>query len=196
MRKPYIPIAKARGFTAGFGKNPNVDTAIIRQIIEVESSKNQFAINVNKIGSFTPKTKDEAINLAKKYISNGYSVDIGLMQFNSKNLNSTLFSHYSVDDLLDACKNIKAGSDLFYLAYESTNPNLNKFQRITRALSIYNTGDEKSGFNNGYVKKYALFYDLQIYENAKKSNTKLTLNFNKYLLKNDKYFKIQGENYD
>jgi len=37
---------------------------------------------------------------------------------------------------------------------------------------------------------------LQIYENAKKSNTKLTLNFNKYLLKNDKYFKIQGENYD
>ena len=86
--------------------------------------------------------------------------------------------------------------DLFHLAYESTNPNLNKFQRITRALSIYNTGDEKSGFNNGYVKKYALFYDLQIYENAKKSNTKLTLNFNKYLLKNDKYFKIQGENYD
>ena len=89
-------------------KNPNVDTAIIRQIIEVESSKNQFAINVNKIGSFTPKTKDEAINLAKKYISNGYSVDIGLMQFNSKNLNSTLFSHYSVDDLLDSCKNIKS----------------------------------------------------------------------------------------
>lgn len=177
-------------------KNPNVDTAIIRQIIEVESTKNQFAINVNKIGSFAPKTKDEAINLAKKYISNGYSVDIGLMQFNSKNLNSTLFSHYSVDDLLDACKNIKAGSDLFYLAYESTNPNLNKFQRITRALSIYNTGNEKSGFNNGYVKKYALFYDLKNYENAKKSNTKLTLNFNKYLLKNDKYFKIQGENYD
>lgn len=177
-------------------KNPNVDTAIIRQIIEVESTKNQFAINVNKIGSFAPKTKDEAINLAKKYISNGYSVDIGLMQFNSKNLNSTLFSHYSVDDLLDACKNIKAGSDLFYLAYESTNPNLNKFQRITRALSIYNTGDEKSGFNNGYVKKYALFYDLKNYENAKKSNTKLALNFNECRLKDNKYIKKQGEIYD
>lgn len=177
-------------------KNPNVDTAIIRQIIEVESSKNQFAINVNKIGSFTPKTKDEAINLAKKYISNGYSVDIGLMQFNSKNLNSTLFSHYSVDDLLDACKNIKAGSDLFYLAYESTSQNLSKTQRISKALSIYNTGDEKSGLNNGYVKKYALFYDLKNYENAKKSNTKLALNFNEYRLKDNKYIKKQGKIYD
>lgn len=177
-------------------KNPNVDTAIIRQIIQVESSNNQLAINVNKIGSFTPKTKDEAINLAKKYISKGYSVDIGLMQFNSKNLNSSLFSHYSVDDLLDVCKNIKAGSDLFYLAYESTNSNLNKNQRISKALSIYNTGNETSGFNNGYVKKYALFYDLINYENAKKSDTKLTLNFNEYSLKNNKYVKVKGEKYD
>lgn len=176
-------------------KNPNVDTVIIRQIIQVESNNNPLAINVNKIGSFTPKTKDEAINLAKKYISNGYSVDIGLMQFNSNNLNSSFFS-YSIDDLLDACKNIKAGSDLFYLAYESTRQNLSKTQRISKALSIYNTGDEKSGLNNGYVKKYALFYDLKNYENAKKSNTKLALNFNEYRLKDNKYIKKQGEIYD
>lgn len=177
-------------------KNPNVSSSIIKQIIQVESNFNEFAINVNRIGSFTPKTKQEAINLAKKYISKGYSVDIGLMQFNSNNLNLALFSHYSVDDLLDICKNIKAGSDLFYLAYESTNSNLNKTQRISKALSIYNTGNEKSGLNNGYVKKYSLFYDLKDYENAKKSNTKLSLNFNNYFLKKDKYTKTQGEMHD
>lgn len=177
-------------------KNPNVSSPIIKQIIQIESNFNEFAINVNKIGSFTPKTKDEAINLAKKYISNGYSVDIGLMQFNSKNLNSKLFSHYSIDDLLDVCKNIKAGSELFYLAYESTNQNLSKTQRISKALSIYNTGNEKSGFNNGYVKKYAQFYDLKDYGNAKKSNTKVVLEFNEYRLKDNKYIKQQGEIYD
>ncbi|HDX6248774.1 TPA: lytic transglycosylase domain-containing protein [Campylobacter fetus subsp. venerealis] len=177
-------------------KNPNVDTVIIRQIIQVESNNNPLAINVNKIGSFTPKTKDEAVNLAKEYIAKGYSVDIGLMQFNSKNLNSTLFLNYSIDDLLDVCKNIKAGSDLFYLAYKSTNQNLSKTQRISKALSIYNTGNEKSGFNNGYVKKYAQFYDLKDYENAKKSNTKLVLEFNEYKLKDNKYIKQQGEIYD
>ncbi|MBK3487542.1 hypothetical protein JF116_09130 [Campylobacter fetus subsp. venerealis] len=57
-------------------------------------------------------------------------------------------------------------------------------------------GNEKSGFNNGYVKKYAQFYDLKDYGNAKKSNTKVVLEFNEYRLKDNKYIKQQGEIYD
>ncbi|PHJ03285.1 lytic transglycosylase domain-containing protein [Campylobacter fetus] len=163
-------------------KNPNVSSPIIKQIIQIESNFNEFAINVNKIGSFTPKTKDEAINLAKKYISNGYSVDIGLMQFNSKNLNSKLFLHYSIDDLLDVCKNIKAGSDLFYLAYESTDPNLDKNERINKALSVYNTGNQQLGFKNGYVAKFDIqnSNNIEIQKIARQSNTKLSLVFKPY----------------
>ncbi|MCW1701594.1 transglycosylase SLT domain-containing protein [Campylobacter jejuni] len=95
------------------------------------------------MGSFIPKTKDEAKTLTQSFINKGYSVDIGLMQFNSNNLKTPTFKNYSIDDLLDPCKNIKAGSDIFYLAYEMTNENLAKEERINQALSIYNTGDLK-----------------------------------------------------
>ncbi|EAH8644249.1 lytic transglycosylase, partial [Campylobacter coli] len=41
-------------------KNPNVETQIIQKIIQVESNNQQFAININKVGSFILKNKKEA----------------------------------------------------------------------------------------------------------------------------------------
>ncbi|HDX6309634.1 lytic transglycosylase domain-containing protein [Campylobacter fetus subsp. venerealis] len=160
-------------------KNQNVDTEIIKQIIEVESKYQQFAINVNKVGSFTLKTKKEAKALADFYIKQGYSVDIGLMQFNSSNLKE--FS-YSIDEILEPCNNIKAGSDIFYLAYESTDPNLDKNERINKALSIYNTGNQQLGFKNGYVAKFDIqnSNNIEIQKIARQSNTKLSLVFKPY----------------
>lgn len=43
-------------------KNPNVETQIIQKIIQVESNNQQFAININKVGSFILKNKKEAEN--------------------------------------------------------------------------------------------------------------------------------------
>ncbi len=183
-------------------KNPNVDIDIVQRIMKVESNKQKFSVNVNSEGksliSFSPDTKEAAKEIANKYISEGYSVDVGLMQFNSNNLKLNTFSHLSIDDLLDPCKNIKAGSDIFYLAYENTNPNLTKQERINRALSVYNTGNEKSGFDNGYVAKYnniiidtpsSTLVQLTLVEQARKSDTKVTLSyslFNLDSLKNKK----------
>ncbi|WKW25983.1 lytic transglycosylase domain-containing protein [Campylobacter fetus] len=166
-------------------KNPNIDTEIIKQIIEVESKYQQFAINVNKVGSFNLKTKKEAKALADFYIAKGYSVDIGLMQFNSSNLKE--FS-YDLDDILEPCNNIKAGSDIFYLAYESTDPNLDKSERINKALSIYNTGNQQLGFKNGYVAKFDIqnSNNIEIQKIARQSNTKLSLVFQPYNLKDKK----------
>lgn len=166
-------------------KNPNVDTEIIKQIIKVESNYKQFAINVNKVGSFNLKTKKEAKALADFYIAKGYSVDIGLMQFNSSNLKE--FS-YDLDDILEPCNNIKAGSDIFYLAYESTDPNLDKSERINKALSIYNTGNQQLGFKNGYVAKFDIqnSNNIEIQKIARQSNTKLSLVFQPYNLKDKK----------
>lgn len=174
-------------------KNQNVDTNIVQQIMQVESNRNPFAINVNKEGksliSFSPKTKIEASKVAKDYITQGYSVDIGLMQFNSKNLNLKTFNNLSIDDLLDPCTNIKAGSDIFYLAYENTNSKLSKEERTKRALSVYNTGDEENGFKNGYVAKYdnstiMTLVEISLSDKARKSDTKLNLKYSLFNLEN------------
>ncbi|HHS6700347.1 TPA: transglycosylase SLT domain-containing protein [Campylobacter jejuni] len=161
-------------------KNPNVETQIIQKIIQIESKNENFAININKIGSFIPKTKNEAKILAQSFINKGYSVDIGLMQFNSNNLKTPTFKNYSIDDLLEPCKNIKAGSDIFYLAYEMTNENLTKEERINQALSIYNTGDFKKGFSNGYVAKYNSTVKIinNLEEKARKSDTRIKITYN------------------
>lgn len=172
-------------------KNPNVDTAVIQQIIQVESSHNPLILHVNKVGMVQEKTKQKAKEQAQFYISQGYNVDIGLMQINSNNLNSPLFKHYNLEDMFDSCKNIKVGSDIFYLAYEKTNQNLPKEERMKKALSIYNTGNENYGFKNGYVEKYSSFFNKlpNISKLAKQSQTKVKLDFNLYSLQNNKYFK-------
>jgi len=169
-------------------KNPNVDSNIIQQIIRVESSFQKFVVNVNKLDSFVLKTPEEAEKTAKEYIEKGYSVDMGLMQFNSKNLRLPIFSHLSVNDLFDPCKNIKAGSDVFFLAYESTNKNLSKEERINKALSIYNTGNQDLGFKNGYVAKYSSLPILisSLVEKARKSDTKINLSYNLFNLESKK----------
>ncbi|EAH7886503.1 lytic transglycosylase, partial [Campylobacter coli] len=86
------------------------------------------------------------------------------------------------------CKNIKAGSDIFYLAYEMTNKNLAKEDRINQALSIYNTGDLKKGFSNGYVAKYdstaKTIDDLE--EKARKSDTRIKITYNLFNLQTQK----------
>lgn len=163
-------------------KNPAVESAIIKQIMQVESNAQEYVVNVNKLESFTLKTRKEAEETAKKFIEQGYSVDMGLMQFNSKNLNSPSFKHLTISDLFDPCKNIKAGSDVFSLAYESTSKDLSKEERIKKALSIYNTGNQELGFQNGYVAKYSSSLPTLVVsslaEQARKADTRINISYN------------------
>lgn len=179
-------------------KNPNVDTQIVQQIIHVESRSNKYAINVNSKGksivSLLAKSKEEASGAAKDYIKQGYSVDLGLMQFNSNNLGLKIFKHLDVDSVLEPCANIKAGSDIFYYAYESTNPEISKKERLLKALSIYNTGNDKKGFINGYVARYKIDdtstpvvkQDNTLADMARRSDTRIEISYKTYNLE---YFK-------
>lgn len=179
-------------------KNPNVDTQIIQQIIDVESSNNRYAINVNSKGksivSLFAKSKEEASAKAKEYINKGYSVDLGLMQFNSNNLGLKVFKHLDVDSVLEPCANIKAGSDVFYYAYEATSNKLPHKERLLKALSIYNTGNDKKGFTNGYVAQYkmdsvstpAVKQDSVLADMARRSDTRIEISYKTYNLE---YFK-------
>ncbi|RBQ32277.1 lytic transglycosylase [Arcobacter sp. FW59] len=146
-------------------KNPTVPTAIVRMIVQEESTKNPYAVNVNKDGksfiSFIPKTKDEAVKIAQNYINAGFSVDVGYMQLNSDNfkqLNTTL------ENALDPCKNLYFASSVFYNFYKDTSKNDNIIERVKKSLSAYNTGSYEKGFDNGYVAKYDKYFEEKYYK--------------------------------
>ena len=146
-------------------KNPTVPTSIVRMIVQEESSKNPYAVNVNKDGksfiSFIPKTKDEAITIAQSYINAGFSVDVGYMQLNSDNfkqLNTTL------ENALEPCKNIYLSSTIFYNFYKDTSKKDNSITRVQKSLSAYNTGSYELGFKNGYVAKYDKYFEEKYYK--------------------------------
>ncbi|RBQ27637.1 lytic transglycosylase domain-containing protein [Arcobacter sp. CECT 9188] len=146
-------------------KNSTVPTAIVRMIVQEESTKNPYAVNVNKDGksfvSFIPKTKDEAVKIAQNYINAGFSVDVGYMQLNSDNfkqLNTTL------ENALDPCKNIYLSSTIFYNFYKDTSKKDSSITRVQKSLSAYNTGSYEKGFDNGYVAKYDKYFEEKYYK--------------------------------
>ncbi|MCT7535875.1 lytic transglycosylase domain-containing protein [Aliarcobacter cryaerophilus] len=146
-------------------KNPIVPTKIVKMIVQEESSKNPYAVNVNKDGrsfiSFIPKTKDEAITIAQSYINTGFSVDVGYMQLNSDNfkqLNTTL------ENALEPCKNIYLSSTIFYNFYKDTSKKDSSITRVQKSLSAYNTGSYELGFKNGYVAKYDKYFEEKYYK--------------------------------
>lgn len=141
-------------------KNPTVPTQIVKMIVQEESSKNPYAVNVNKDGksfiSFTPTNKNEAIKIAQSYINAGFSVDVGFMQLNSDNfasLNTTL------EKAIEPCQNIFFASTVYYNFFKNTNKENPKIIRVKQSLSAYNTGSYELGFKNGYVAKYDKYFE-------------------------------------
>lgn len=136
----------------------DVHSTTLQSVIRNESGGNPLAINVNIIKGKPrpkyrqPKSRKQAIALAKRYIALGHSVDLGLTQVNSRNL-----PHYrvSIADMFDPCTNIKVGSTILYEAYQrALKVDSDKQSALLKALSIYNTGNMRYGFKNGYVRKY------------------------------------------
>lgn len=132
-----------------------VAPATIQKVIAVESGGNPLAINVNGLSRYKsphPKTRDEAIASARHWIKLGYSVDMGLMQVNSRNLTA-----YGTDvaEMFNPCTNIRTGSRILYNAYLSAKQRDSRpTVAVQYALSLYNTGSMERGFRNGYVQRY------------------------------------------
>ncbi|MCW5221485.1 lytic transglycosylase domain-containing protein [Verminephrobacter aporrectodeae] len=134
---------------------PNVAPATTQQIIRVESKGNRLAINVNKgFLERAPRDAADAAKLAKKYIAQGYTVDLGLMQVNSTNVARL---GYRVEDMFEPCKNIAAGARVLTEFYANARLKYDDEQAALRAaLSAYNTGSFINGFNNGYLTRYGI----------------------------------------
>lgn len=138
---------------------PHVAPATLASIIRVESSGNPIAINVNVIRGRprypVPRIRsaDHAAAVAHHAISQGYNVDLGLMQVNSRNLRNL---GYSVEQMLsDQCLNVKAGAQILTENYTRAVRERGHGQgALLAALSAYNTGNFQNGFRNGYIARY------------------------------------------
>jgi type IV secretion system protein VirB1 len=137
---------------------PNVAPSTIQEIIRVESAGNPLAININTRNGVKLRptikitTPQHAIAVTYAAIALGHTVDMGYMQVNSANLKKL---GYTVEDMFDTCKNLKAGAAILSAAYTAALPRHKNEQAALRAaLSAYNTGNFTSGFGNGYVMRY------------------------------------------
>ena len=132
----------------------NVAPVTLEAVIQVESRGNPIALNVNHLRGEQPHSADvaRAAALARRYIANGYSVDLGLMQVNSAHLAEL---GLTVEQALNPCTNIAAGGRILTAAYVEAIRNHGEGQdALKAALSVYNTGNEIAGQRNGYVARY------------------------------------------
>lgn len=132
---------------------PHVSPVTLAAIVRVESAGRPLAININKGPRVAPaQSPTEAAAVARTWIERGYSVDLGLMQINSRNLARL---GVSVEQMFDPCANIAAGATILANNYRQAARTRGDGQHALRdALSAYNTGSFRRGYTNGYVDKY------------------------------------------
>lgn len=126
---------------------------LVKKIVDVESGGHPYAVHVNGADlSLKSSSAQEAEAVAQKYIQRGYSVDMGLMQVNSRNLPKLGFT---VRDMFDPDKNIQAGKQIFAEFHRAASERYQDQHSVLRAaLSAYNTGSFTRGIDNGYVARY------------------------------------------
>jgi hypothetical protein len=130
---------------------PAVAPATMLAIVRTESGGFVHALNVNgtKLPS-RPKDQASAAMLARRYIQAGYSVDLGLVQINSRNL---MRLGMTIEDALDPCRNLAGGATILRQNFVAASNDQPPQARLRVALSMYNTGSRSRGFSNGYVDK-------------------------------------------
>jgi type IV secretion system protein VirB1 len=113
---------------------PSVAPETLAAVARAESGFDTLAINVNGPdgGRIRSASAAEAVTRARALIATGRSVDLGLMQVNSRNLG---WLGLSVEDAFDPCRSVAAGAC------------------VLTAFSGYNTGSPSRGFANGYVAR-------------------------------------------
>ena len=116
---------------------PLISPVTMSAVVQNESSGNPLAIHDNTSGkSYAPRSMTDAIATAKRLIARRHSIDLGLAQINSKNLN---WLHLTVEKSFDACENLKASQQVLLDANDRAGGDLKK------TLQIYNSGQASGG---------------------------------------------------
>jgi type IV secretion system protein VirB1 len=145
---------------------PSVAPTTLLAIIQAESAGVPHAVHVNGPWVARPANRGEAARIARWAIRAGYTVDLGLMQVNSRNLPGL---GLSIEDALDPCTNVWAGAAILSANYAAMAARHGPDQRaLLDALSAYNTGNARGGFANGYVRRVLETHRLLMHDKAKR----------------------------
>jgi len=123
---------------------PAVDPVTMAAVVKQESGGQPWVLNNNTTRqSATFESKAAAVAAAVVAVGRAESVDMGLVQINSRNLPAL---GLSVDQAFDPCTNLAAGASILAAGYKKTGS-------LGRALSIYNTGRSDSKVGLAYAQK-------------------------------------------
>ncbi len=123
-----------------------VSMDVMQHIVQVESSRNPYAIGV--VGgrlARQPTRLDEAVATAKMLEEGGYNFSLGLGQVNRYNLSKYGLNSY--EKAFDTCPNLQAASRILAECHSRSGKDWGK------AFSCYYSGNFETGFRHGYVDK-------------------------------------------
>lgn len=130
---------------------PSVAPETVLAIVRTESHGNPLALGVNGARQPAPQTNAaDAAATARRYITAGYSVDLGLGQINSRNMRALGLTWETV---FDPCTNLAALGQVLTQNYNAVKSGRDPQSALRVAFSLYNTGSTSRGFRNGYVAK-------------------------------------------
>jgi type IV secretion system protein VirB1 len=128
---------------------PGIQLPTLRAVAAVESQFEPWAIRDNTSHqTWSPPTLANAVALAGERLKMGHSVDVGLMQINSRNMASL---GMTLNDAFDACRSMDAAGRILFSAYAAGSSELDRQAAILIAFSRYNTGRPLAGIANGYA---------------------------------------------
>ncbi|MBB4189044.1 type IV secretion system protein VirB1 [Sinorhizobium terangae] len=133
---------------------PWVSPSTLAAIAKVESDFHPLSAHDNTTGE-TLHWKDpaEATQSVKERIKARHSIDVGLMQINSKNFPAL---GITPENAFQPCISLSAAATLLESRYAGGNTAAAEQRALRQAISAYNTGNLTRGFANGYVRKVEL----------------------------------------
>ena len=130
---------------------PSVPSELLRAVAQTESGLDPLVLHDNTTGlSEQPRSMQEALTDALAWIGRGDSVDLGLMQINSANIDAL---DMTARTALDPCISLAGGAAVLRAAYGGGKTNADQQAALLMALSRYNTGSPFRGIMNGYARK-------------------------------------------
>lgn len=126
----------------------DIDPLIFLAIYKVESRWNPYAIGVRKgkrpVRSIFPKDKKQAVKIAKKYLSMGYHLDLGIAQINYANIERWAMP---LESAFSICKSVKMSAQVLYNCIKT-------YGKTWRAIDCYNKGfHPRIRSSSSYVRK-------------------------------------------
>lgn len=133
--------------------SPSVSPKTMVALVKTESNGNPWAIGLNGVRlRYQPKSESQAMAWVRYLDKNNYNFDVGLGQVNIKNIRK----HGSKPEELvsNTCLNLQISGKILTQNYiQASKTTKDPQTALRKALSMYNTGNQYGGFNNGYINK-------------------------------------------